>query len=89
MMLAVHGRVVTEHDGVAAGGFDLEKLLLKPGELATRVVALTPHMEVEHVTTVGVVCDHFRASWERLSVLESQILRIVAIFAKLVRSFVT
>ena len=69
-MLAIEGCVVTEHDGVAAGGFDLEKLLLQPGELATRVVALTPHMEVEHVTTVGVVCDHFRASWESFTIVE-------------------
>ena len=69
-MLAIEGRVVTEHDGVAAGGFDLEECLLKPGKLATRVVALAPHMEVEHVTTVGVVCNHFRASWESFTIVE-------------------
>ena len=69
-MLAIVGCVVTKHNGVTASGFDLEECLLKPGELATGVVALAPNMEVEHVTTVGVVCDHFRASWESFTIVE-------------------
>ena len=74
---------------MAARSLDLQQCLLKPSELATWVVALAPHMEVEHVTAVGVVSDHFRASWEGLSVLEGQILSVVAILAILVSSFVT
>ena len=88
-MLAVHGRIVSEHDNVTACGLYFQQRLLKPSKLATRVVALAPHMEVEHITAVSVDGDDFRVSWEGLSVLESQILRVVAILAILVSSFVT
>ena len=58
LMLAVLGRVVSNHYGKATLSLYFKQLLLEPSKLVCWILTLTPNEEVEAVASVSVVSDN-------------------------------
>ena len=80
LVLTVHWSVMSNHDCQALGRLNFHELLLEPGKLMTWVVTLSPDVEVEHIASVCVECNHLGASWDALSILELDVHGVVTEF---------
>ena len=55
LMLTIVWRVVGNHDGDSLISFNLEKLLVQPGEMIARIASLTPYIQVETIACMSVI----------------------------------
>jgi len=82
LVLTVRRSVVSKHNGETTSSFNIQKRLLKPSELVSRILALTHKIPVERVTDIRVVGDDTRASWKTFSILElSDLFRVETILS--------
>ena len=67
-MLLIVGSVVTQDNCKPILSFNLEKLLLEPGELISWIIVYTPHIHIHVVTCVGIESYDSGASRQSLAI---------------------
>ena len=87
LVLLVRWCVVHEDNCKATLSLNLEELLLKPGELMAWIFTLLPHSHVAWISRSGVDSNDSSAGRKFLTILQINLLAVVAVLSELLLSF--